>query len=102
MRSVSGSIRVSVAPTVLATQIEPAPLTTLPGSPSNGIRSTASVDRGSIRDTAPDPGTAAQTEPEPLPTAATAPATRIAPTTLPDCVLMATRPFALPSVAVTA
>jgi hypothetical protein len=63
--SVVGSIRATVAPTVLATQIAPPPLTTLPGSPPRSIRSTTASGPGWMRETAPAPGSAAQTEPAP-------------------------------------
>ncbi len=71
--SVAGSIRATVAPTVLAVQIAPPPLTMLPGSPPTRIRSTAAPEPGSMRATAPPSGSVAQTELAPLLTASGAP-----------------------------
>jgi hypothetical protein len=91
--SVAGSILVMVAPTVLAAQIAPPPLTTLPGAPLTKILSTATADRGWMRETNPAPGSAAQTEPAPLLTASGAPLSCVAAASLPDPVLTATTPF---------
>ena len=92
--SVAGSIRVTVAPTVLATQIAPAPLVMLPGPPPTRIRSTSAPEPGSTRDTFPPPGSATQTEPLPPLTAPGAPASLVACTSWSEAVFTATRPLA--------
>src|ERR1700743_497980 len=92
--SVAGSIRVTVAPTVLATQIAPAPLVMLPGPPPTIIRSTSAPEPGSTRDTFPWPGSATQTEPLPPLTALGAPVSLVACTSWSEAVFTATRPLA--------
>jgi DNA-binding beta-propeller fold protein YncE len=63
--SVIGSIRTTVAPTVLAAQIAPPPVTMLPGSPPTRTWSITAPVTGSIRVITPAPGSAAHTEPAP-------------------------------------
>ena len=74
--SLAGSIRLTVAPTAPATQIEPAPLTMLAGSPPTGMRSTTAPPAGSMRRTAPSPALAAHNEPAPVASAVGAPGER--------------------------
>src|SRR6201995_187543 len=95
---VPGSIRTAVAPIALATQIDPPPLTTVPGAAPAGNRSTTAPEPGATRRTDPLPGSATHREPAPLATAPTGASSGAAATSRPEPVSMLTRPGAAPRV----
>ena len=82
--SLVGSIRSKAAPSVLATQIDPPPLTRLPGCPPTRIRSTTAPEVGSTRETAPPLGSATHTEPALVVIAPGAPASAVVPARRPE------------------